>query len=458
MSQFDVDIESLNSSGDGVARVGGQPVTVPLTIPGERVRIRLPPPMKARGPARQDPPYASLVEVLRPSPHRVAAPCPHFGPCGGCSWQHIAYPEQLRLKTELVSDLVRAAVPGAPNARPTLPSTPIDNPWGYRHKVHFVFDDTEVRGKGPHPLVMGHYIRGSRRVLQVRECPVHAPRGNGVAFEFNAAFRKARVEGDRGGLRGLAVRVGAGTDEVMTTLIVSKDADRRTREATRAAQARQPSSSSLHVNMHTRRDGYIFGRDTKRIAGPERMREVVGGASFLVSPTAFFQTNIAAAEILVALVAAEVPPTARVLDLYAGAGLFAIPLAMAGHQVVAVEENRQAVADGEASARLNRIGPERCRFLARSAAAYTEQPTSFDVVILDPPREGSEPPVLEHVFRRLRPARAIYISCNPEALARDLALIVADGYRIQSMQPVDMFPHTAHIETVVVLARQKPVG
>jgi len=413
-------------------------VAVPFTIPGERVRI------SGLEPAR-------LVEILRASPHRVKAPCPHFGECGGCAWQHIAYAEQLRLKTALVHRLVRAAVPAAPAVTAMLPSTPMDAPWGYRQKVHFVFDGA--------PLVMGHYIRGSRRVLPVRECPVHDPRGNAVAFDFYAAFRGARVEAERGGLRSLAIRVGASTDEMMATLVVSKDADKRVREATRKAISRQALSTSVHVNRNERRDAYIFGRETRRIAGAERMREVVAGTSFLVSPTAFFQTNVHAAEILVRLVAAEVPPRARVLDLYAGCGLFALPLARAGHQVTAVEENRTAVADGEASARLNRIPAERGQFIAKRveealmSRTIKARAASYDVVVLDPPREGCEAAVIQQVFGTLRPSRAVYISCNPEALARDLALIVSEGYVIRSLQPVDMFPHTAHVETVAVLER-----
>jgi 23S rRNA (uracil1939-C5)-methyltransferase len=385
--------------------------------------------------------------------------CQHFGECGGCTLQHIAYPEQLRLKTALVDRLVRAAVPGAPAARPMLPSTPLDSPWGYRSKVHFVFGGQ----------AMGHYARGSRRVIAVRECPVHDPRGNDVAF----AFRDALVPGLRAThaspLQGIAIRVGANTGETMATLVVTSDGDRRVRTASRKAVA-ESQPTSFHVNVHPKRDGFVFGPHTRRIAGPERMREEVAGVSFLISPTAFFQTNIAAAEILVKLVldgvgamhASPPPRTAtdvvgathaspvNVLDLYAGAGLFALPLARAGHTVTAVEENREAVADGEASQRFNRIPASRCRFIVSPVEKWRTR-GSFGVVILDPPREGCTPHVIDHVFGGLRPGSAIYISCNPEALARDLASIVVHGYAIQSLQPVDMFPHTEHVETVVTL-------
>jgi 23S rRNA (uracil1939-C5)-methyltransferase len=465
---LDVDIESVSADGDGIARVGRRRYAVPFTIPGERVRIAVPE-------HRPDAP-ATLVAVLRGSPQRVTPRCPHFGvdaepgvgPCGGCTWQHIAYPEQLRLKTALVDRLVREAVPQAPRASPMIPSTPMDDPWGYRHKVHFVFGHGADARAGA-GAVMGHYVRGSRRVVPVRECPVHDPRGNALAFRFRDAFAglagRGRARPSPDTLRGLAIRVGARTPEIVATLVVTSDEDKQVRAATRRAIGAGDPPTAFHVNLHPRRDGLIFGRETRRIAGPARMRESAGGVTFLISPTAFFQTNIYAADILVRLVLADVPAGAGVLDLYAGAGLFALPLARAGHPVIAVEENRTAVGDGEASLRLNRIPPERCRFVGRPVETAlgtlfprgTRQRSAErpDVAVLDPPREGCAPSVLHELFGQVRPARAIYVSCNPDALARDLRTITAHGYSVRSLQPVDMFPHTAHVETVVVLDREK---
>jgi 23S rRNA (uracil1939-C5)-methyltransferase len=183
------------------------------------------------------------------------------------------------------------------------------------------------------------------------------------------------------------------------------------------------------------------------------MRQTVGGASFAVSPTAFFQTNMAAAEILVGLVLDAVPRGARVVDLYAGAGLFAVPLAQAGCLVTAVEANREAVRDGEASRSLSGVAPDRCRFIARPVEASLASLRRADAVVLDPPREGCAASVVRHVFQTMRPAVAVYVSCSAETLARDLRLATGFGYAVRSIQPVDMFPHTAHIETVVVLTR-----
>ena len=442
-------------------------MTVPFTIPGERARIAL---RDTRG-ARTPPKSAILVAVLRPSAHRVTPKCSHFGPeasplgipCGGCSWQHIAYPEQLRLKSQLVQRLLRTALRRVPAVRPTLAGTSLSDPWGYRHKVHFVFGNTPGRGRRRGALVMGHYARGSRRIVPVHECPVHDDRGNRAAFALFDAFGPAGVaaaapadppgaaDAGPGVLRSIAVRVATAGPEVMATLVAADDRDKVLRTATRRAMTSPAAPTALHLNMHPRDDGFIFGRETRRISGPERLREEVAGSSFLISPTAFFQTNVHAAATLVRLVLEAVPESGSVLDLYAGAGLFALPLARRGQRVTAIEENRAAIADGEASARLNRVPPDQCRFIAGRVEAVLTSVRAADTVVLDPPRDGCSPQVVREILGRIRPARVVYVSCNPEALARDLVEAATFPYTIDMVQPVDMFPHTAHVETVVTM-------
>jgi len=448
-----VDIEELSPGGDGIAKAAGVRVAVPFTLPGERVRIQLIAPRRGR-------PIGRLLEVVRPSPHRVAPACRHFGwsatpgtgACGGCSWQHIAYPEQLRLKTAIVDGLVRAAVRDAPRTRPMLPGTPIGQPWGYRNKVHFVFGDERSGGPREQPrLTMGHYARGSRRVIPVVECPVHDERGNAFAFAARDVYASAPGGAAGSSLRSLAVRAGLHSDELMATVVVADDRDRRVRASTRRVLDTMP-PTSLHLNVHTADDGFIFGPHTRRLHGPARMREQVGGATVLVSPTAFFQTNVQAAELLVRSVIDALPRPSRVLDLYAGCGLFAIPLSLAGHHVVAVEENREAVADGEAALALNPGARERCRFIARRVEDALRSVHAADVVVLDPPREGCSASVLKALVTQLRPSTIVYVSCNPEALAQELGVICRNHYQIRILQPVDMFPHSAHIETVAVLS------
>lgn len=460
---IEVEIESLDLAGDGVARLGRRTYAVPFTIPGERVRVQPAPKPRPDGvrPAR-------LIEIVRPSPHRTTPGCRHFGPgppsdvepCGGCAWQHIAYPEQLRLKTALVTRLVRAAVSDAPAANTMVATTPLDAPWGYRHKVHFVFGNAGGRQA---KLVMGHYARGSRLVVGVDECPVHAPDGNARAFALRDACVKAGVLAAepagrrRGGvLKSVAVRVARRTKERVMTVVVADDGDRALRGATRRALDAAGADTALHLNIHSRHNAFIFGEVTRRISGPERLRDEVAGVSFLISPTAFFQTNLDAAAVLVELVRRALPPGVPVLDLYAGAGLFALPLARAGHDVVAVEENTAAVADGEASRAVNRIPPSQCRWVAATVETALSRVGACDTVVLDPPRDGCSAVVSQRLFAERRPSLAVYVSCNPETLARDLAVAAGCGYGVELLQPVDMFPHTPHVETVAVLRRRRP--
>jgi 23S rRNA (uracil1939-C5)-methyltransferase len=477
-----VEILRLDVDGDGIAEIDGHAVRVPRVIPGERVEVRLGP--RPRG-------DAEVVRIISASRQRVTAPCRHFGPCGGCAWQHIAYPEQLRLKQQLLQRLLQESLgPRAPTVLPTLPTPPeplprrqvapaprtgegapeVAAPWRYRNKVSFVFGP-EARGRS---LVMGHYRRASRTIIPVVECPVHAQAGNRVAFAMRDVLERARVPGASGDAaegiaRHIVVRVAEADEDWLATLVVTENVKplRRVTEAFAKSQDRhieKPGSISwgLYLNVHDRPGPYLFGRETRHLAGARQIREEVAGISYVLSPTSFFQTNVRAAGVLVAGVLEALADRrfARVLDLYAGVGLFALPLARDGRSVTAVEENREAIAAALAAAHENRI-PERAfravrarvedamsRLTPRSAA------DEWDAVILDPPRDGCPRDVLDWICGRLRPRRIVYVSCNPEALARDLQVAPPAAYAITRVQPVDMFPHTAHVESIAFLDRR----
>lgn len=214
------------------------------------------------------------------------------------------------------------------------------------------------------------------------------------------------------------------------------------------------------VNIHNKPGPFMVGDETIKIEGRSHVKEVVNGVSYLVSPTAFFQTNVGAAAEIVKLVLEEVGPAKTVLDLYCGTGLFSLQLAKAGARVVAIDENRQAIKDAEANLRLNRLPEGQVRFIAgrveesiRRKADTTGADNKWDAVVLDPPRQGCPRPVLSAVFERMRPAKAVYVSCNPEALAGELPGILKAGYRVTRTQAIDMFPHTNHIETVMTFSR-----
>ena len=366
--------------------------------------------------------------------------CKHFGVCGGCTLPGVPYPEQLARKRKELSRLLRIDVP------PFIPS-PTES--GFRSKVAFVFENG----------VMGHYALRSQRVVPIQECPVHHERGNQIAFALASAFARSASSGGTGSpkrlLRHVIIRTTADGREATATLVVWRN-DKSLRGPVKRFLASPDRPEGFFVNVHPKPGPYMVGDETIKIDGRSHVKEVVGGMSYLVSPTAFFQTNVGAAEILVKLVLEEIGRPRRVLDLYCGSGLFSLQIARSGAAVTAIEENRQAIVDAEANVRLNRLPPGQIRFIASRVedALSRVGKDPWDAVVLDPPRQGCPPGVIAGVFEGIRPPRVVYVSCGPEALAEELPVILKAGYRVTRVQPVDMFPHTDHIETVMAFARE----
>jgi 23S rRNA (uracil1939-C5)-methyltransferase len=434
----EVRVEAPTLDGDFVARASdGSTLRVFGAIPGERVVAV----QEGRGPAR-------VERIIDASPHRVRAPCRHFGACGGCAWQHIAYPEQLRLKQRLVSDLLKL------DARPTL-GIP-GEPWGFRDKVHYTV------GPGP---TLGHYRRGTQELLPIEECPVHAPEGDRLARAAGAALARRRVPGTderstRAGGRGVArhvlARVGEGTGQTQLTIVSREPRFKQLDDVKKDLLALERPPTGLHLNVHEKPGPFILGPESRKLHGRERLLEKVAGVEFLISPQAFFQTSVRSAERLVEAALACVPEGAeRVLDLFSGVGLFSLPLAKRGAQVLAVEENPHAVEDGALSRRKNDIPDAACRFVRERAEVavrrLVDEGRTFSTILVDPPRDGCPPGLLEQALTKLGAARLVYVSCNPEALAADLERAARLGWAVAHVQPVDMFPHTPHVESVALL-------
>jgi 23S rRNA (uracil1939-C5)-methyltransferase len=298
---------------------------------------------------------------------------------------------------------------------------------------------------------MGHYERGSNRIVAVEECPVHSDRGNRIAFALRDRLRNAAVA--PGILRHLIIRTTLDDREAVAMLVVARN-DKRLRAPIRSLLESDDRPDGFFININDKPGPFMIGPETIRIHGRSHVRETVGGLSYLISPEAFFQTNVRAASVLQRRVGESVRGAQYVLDLYCGSGLLSLPLAAAGARVLGIEENRQAVKDAEANMRLNRIPPDRARFISARVEEGLERVArdKWDAVILDPPRQGCPAAVLERVFRGLGPPRAVYVSCNPEMLAIELPKILKYGYAVERIEAVDMFPHTDHIETVVHLS------
>ncbi len=412
--ELEVHIDDIAQGGDGVGRWQNRVVFVRGGLPGEDVRIRL---------SSQKPRYmhGQVIDILKAVPERIA---PRLPTADHMPWQHIAYPAQLRYKQAIVQQqLARLAGVSDVPVHPVLPAT---HPWGYRNTAHFHVQENRV----------GYYSTGSHQVVDLAEDPLVLP-------VLNDALNGLRLllEGGIPELHSVTLRASAAFGYAIAGLSGTGTFS----ELATRWQTHVPALASVVVSPTT--------VDRPMATLHEELGEVV----FSLSLDSFFQVHTAQASQLLAVIRSglRLQSHERLLDAYSGAGTFALPLASEVCEVVAIEENPHAVADGERSAQLNDIA--NVRFVIAPVERVLTNlppdiPQTFDAAILDPPRRGCHPDALA-ALGQLAPRRIAYVSCHPGILARDLRLLLADMYQLESIQPVDLFPQTPHIESVAFLRR-----
>ena len=439
-----LDIEDMAFGEDAVARHEGYVIFVPRVLAGETVEARVVQAGRKFG-------RAEAMRVLVPSPARVTPRCRHFDSCGGCSWQHLRYDAQTRTKEELLRRLLEGRASAAA-ASTLVPIAVPGEPWGFREKVQMA-----VAGKAGAPRV-GFYKRRSHDVVDVRECPVQPPEAVARVARIREVLARHRVaprdgKQGRGGLRHVVLRQGRGTGDAHLVLVGDGHGPAGLPAAVREIEGIRPPLSGASWNRNDADTSEVLGSETRPMFGRSVWVERIAGVELEVSPTAFFQTNSRAAEVLVEEVRRAVPAerSLRVLDLYAGVGLFALTLASRVGEVVAVEAHEVAARDGERNAVRNRI--HNCSWRIGSVERLVADPSlgRFGAVVADPPREGLAPGVLEGIVAGCRPRILVLVSCDPMTLARDLVRAEALGGRVVRVLPVDMFPHTHHLEAVATV-------
>lgn len=443
-SLIEIEVAKLAFGGKGLARVDGFVVFCDRALPGQTVRAEVTKVQKGFAEAR-------LVEVLTPSPHQVQPFCPHFGQCGGCSWQDLDYPEQLRWKREQVAESLRhlAGIEAAAVAE-TVPSPEIRH---YRNKMEFAFAAN---------LHLGLYERNAPgRVCDVTSCGLLPPAGQALlnaARDFCRAFGQGAYDTKTGkGLwRHLVVRVAKATGQTMVHLITAPrgDAAKAAKGLSEHLAAAFPDLTTFVHSTRSSRAAVAAGERIESATGPGFVEERLGDVAFRISPDSFFQTNTLGARRLydAAMDAAGLTGSQTVWDLYCGSGGIALYAAKRARYVIGVDAQAMSIRDAKASAAENSL--VNCEFMKGDVRGSLEtlRTKKPDVVFLDPPRSGTHPEVLA-ALRLLAPSRVVYVSCNPATLARDAAALLGE-YRVANVTPVDMFPHGPHIECVMSLVRK----
>jgi 23S rRNA (uracil1939-C5)-methyltransferase len=438
-------VDDLAFGGEGVGRADGYVVFVRGGLPGDRLRVTV---TEARGRYGR----GTIESVLIPSPDRVDAPCPYFGRCGGCRLQHLAYAAQLAFKEKQVRDCL-TRLGGLPpfELRPIVPAP---EAYGYRNKMEFTI-------AGPGPTIGLHAAERYDVVLDIERCLLQSEAMNALLAEFRRQVRERGLSvwdpgSELGLLRFVTLREGRRTSEAMVNVVAAAPDVQAVMPVADALRARVPATASVLLNVNDKKASVAIGSEEHVLLGRDHITESLGGLSFQISANSFFQTNTLQAERLFGLVieACALQGHETVLDLYSGTGTISLLLARRVARVYAVELSAPAVADAERNARAN--GIDNCTFVPGEVRhvlpALMRAGVRADVVVADPPRAGFHPKTLP-ALAALAPQRIVYVSCNPATLARDLGDLTRQGYRLEWVQPVDMFPQTPHIEAVARLSR-----
>lgn len=434
-------IERLGINGEGVGYLEGYTVFVEGALPGEVVEVEFYERRKSFG-------RAKISTILQASPDRVTPPCPLFGRCGGCQLMHLAYPQQLEAKRRRVADALARI--GKFTDCEVLPCVASPQPLNYRNKIQLpIFSDQET-------LKLGLYAKNSHDLIEIERCLIHCDLGEMAFQNVQKILKSSQLPAydsstGKGLLRHVLIKTAVHTQQVLVILVATEALPTSLAEQILASM---PEIKGVVQNLNTASGNAILGPHFTTLVGEGSIEEVICGLNFKVSPASFFQVNPAQAEQLYqkAIEFAALNGKERVLDAYCGVGTLSLILSKNAQEVIGVECVQDAIEDAKENAIKNQI--ENVSFICAPAEVFISSLGKVDVAVLNPPRKGCEPNFLERL-QALKPKRIVYISCDPATLARDLHYLSLHGYHLTQVQPFDMFPQTAHVETIACLVRDK---
>ena len=442
--EFTLEITGYTSEGGGVGHYNGEAVFVENTAVGDVIKCHI---IKAKSS------YAvgKVISVIKPSADRVEPACTAFKSCGGCSYCHISYEAQLRLKADKVRDAFERIGRLSPDIKPVIPSPLTER---YRNKAQFPVS----RANGS--LEIGFYAKKSHRVIECGDCLLQPEEFTEITDIFRRWIQNCGITvysetTGKGLVRHLYLRKAFATGEIMVCPVINGSTLPHADELTEALKAVK-GFSTLVVNINKSNSNVVLGDECFTVYGSGYISDILCGVKVKLSPQSFYQVNRAGAELLYRKAAeyAAITEADDLLDLYCGTGTIGLSMAKNARSLTGVEIIPEAIADAKLNAENNGITNAEfiCGDASYAAGLLKERGVAPSVIILDPPRKGCAADLLKTVSD-MAPERIVYVSCDPATLARDCAVLKDLGYGVREVTPVDMFPNTFHVETVVLLSR-----
>ena len=444
---FEAEITAMTAEGSGICRADGMAVFVPGTAVGDRCVVRVVKVLKKYA-------FGRLEELLTPSPDRTTPDCPIAGPCGGCVYRHITYEAELKIKTQRVRDALER-IGGFENI-PMEPILGAPSRTRYRNKCQLPIGLSK-NGE----MQMGFYAVNSHRIIDTHTCLLQ-PEVFDRAAEAFRGWQKLSGESiydeaaHSGVLRHLYMRCGEKSGEVLVCIVANGAKLHGEDLLVKMLREAVPEITGIVLNINRERTNVILGRELRTLWGKPTIRDTLCRLEFEISPHAFYQVNRTQAEALYNKAAeyAGLTGAETLLDLYCGTGTIGLSMASRAKKLIGAEIIPSAVENARKNAAHNHVTNAEflCGDAKDAARILYERGERPDVIVIDPPRKGCDAAVITTIAA-MRPTRVVYVSCDPATLARDLKQFTAEGYNIEAVTPVDMFPGTAHVETVVLLSK-----
>ena len=446
---FTMAVEDIGVGGEGIGKADGYTLFVKDTIPGDIIKGIV---TKA-GPKYG---YGRLTEIVEPSADRIPARCPIARSCGGCQIQEVSYEKQLSLKKRTVQNSLKRI--GGLSGYTLYDTIGCPFPFRYRNKTQF-----PIGRNRDGRIIAGFFAGRTHNIIECKDCQIGIEENQAILDCIIRHMERFGIEPynektHTGLVRYVLIRKGFHTGQIMLCLVINGDTLREHRQLVSELRTRIPALCDISLNINKKKINTIMGNKFVQLCGEGYITDYIRDVQFRISPKSFYQVNPKQTEILYgkALEYAALTGSETVIDLYCGVGTISLFLAKSAAKVYGIEAVPEAIADAKINAGLN--GIRNVEFLTGKAEEiipdlYAGRGITADVVVLDPPRKGCDEKVLETIAR-MKPQRVVYVSCNPATLARDLKYLVEKGFRVEKVQPVDMFANTVHVESVCLLHRR----